>query len=243
MWYGSSSRSETPAVYVMLATFVAIFLMGFFAGVGPLAQLMAWQISPAWLGTLQLWRPLTFPFLHTNIFNLIADGLVLYFFGGSLERAWGSRKFLIFFFLSGIVAGVSVLALSPFFSVYPVFYGMAGSFVAVVVAFAALNPYATVILYVVPVQARWLAAIAIALELFGYYSRYGNQIMAVLAIGSVCLFAWIFATRRIEIFPRSGPRTGLSLRERLERWRQKRRMRSWQRRVSRIDRPDDLFKK
>lgn len=236
--YGSFG--QTPVVFAMLAAFVALFLVGFFgAGLGLIVSL-AWVPSDAWLLSGQLWRPFSFPFIHVSFFPLIIDCMVLYFFGGSLERAWGGSRFAFFFFASGIIAGLIMMALSPWLGAVPM-YGMVGSFVALVVAFAALNPYATVYLYFFPVQARWLAALVVAYEFFANFGRYGGVSGAAAVVGGVSLFAWAFTVYRpgIPTLRMRGP----GIRERFDRWQQRRRMRAWQRRVGRIDKPEDLFKR
>jgi membrane associated rhomboid family serine protease len=235
------SGSSTPVVFGLLAAFVACFLLAFFDAGKPFLAALLWIPSLTWIRTLWLWQPFTFPFVHPNFWpSLVIDGLVLFFFGGSLERSWGSPRFAFFFFASGIVAGLVIMLLSPFSGV-PVFYGMVGSFIAVVVAFAALNPTATVLFYFFPLQARWLALIVVGFEFFANSGRYGGVGPAAAVIAGVSTFAWAFATYRPRL-PSAGAR-GPSLRERFDRWQQRRRMRSWQRRVSRIDKPEDLFKR
>jgi hypothetical protein len=108
-----------------------------------------------------------------------------------------------------------------------------------------MNPFATIIFWVFPMQARWMAAIIVAFDLFGNSGRYGGPLQAALAIAVVCLYAYLFATRRVSIPTLgAGPAKakGPSIKERIERWQQRRRMRQWQRRVSKIERPEDLFK-
>ena len=224
----------------MLAVFAVIFLLAF-AGLGAAFVLqLGWLPNDAWFLSGQLWRPFTFPFVHLAFIPALFDGIVLYFFGGSLERAWGGGRFAFFFFASGIVAGLIMMALSPWLGV-PVMIGMVGSFVAVVVAFAALNPYATVYLYFFPLQARWLAAFVIIWEFFGNYGRYGSIPSAAAVVGGVSLFAWAFTVFRPRL--NGVDFRGSHLRERFDRWQQRRRMRSWQRRVGRIEKPEDLFKR
>jgi hypothetical protein len=88
-----------------------------------------------------------------------------------------------------------------------------------------------------------MALVIVAFDLFGNYSRYGGPIQAVMAVSVVCVYAYLFATRRVSL-PSigSGRPPGPSMKERFERWQQRRKMRQWQRRVSKIDRPEDLFK-
>jgi membrane associated rhomboid family serine protease len=236
------SGSSTPVVFGLLIAFVVLFLAAFFGVSAPLLNALTWTPAPEWIQSLWLWQPFTFPFVHpqNDFIGLLVDGMVLYFFGGSLERAWGGRRFAFFFFASGIGAGLVTMLISSL-SAAPTYFGMVGSFIAVVVAFAALNPTATVLFYFFPLQARWLALGVVAFEFFADYGRYGGVGPAAAVIAAVATFAWAFATYRPSLPIATG--RGPSLRERFERWQQRRRMRSWQRRVSRIDKPEDLFKR
>ncbi len=239
--YGSWTGSDTPAVFALLVIMAVFFIVGFFGLGADLEYWLAWPISPLWLTTLKFWQMVTFPFVHNSIFSFIFDALVIFFFGGSLERAWGSARFVAFFFMCGIVAGLTVLGLT-FLGMPPGFFiGMTGHFVGLGVAFGALNPYARIYIYfVLPVEGRWLGVISIFLELFVNYGSYGSPINAVIAIGVSALFAWTF-TRGFSFGPRGGG-GGPGFKERFERWRQRQRMRAWQRKVSKIDKPEDLFK-
>lgn len=64
---------------------------------------------------LQLWRWVTYQFLHHDFFHLLFNMFGLYFFGPIMERWWGSRRFLAFYLLCGIgAAGLySLFALVP----------------------------------------------------------------------------------------------------------------------------------
>ncbi len=238
-----SARGETPAVYALLALMTIVFLCDWLWH-GVATVLLAWPVTPAWFNWPPLiWQPFTYQLAHgPNFFWFLADAMVLFFFGGSLERAWGAGRFLFFFFAVGIIAGLCAMALVPWLHTYPVFYGLLANFAALVVAFAAMDPYATVLFsMIIPIQARWLAVFSIAWEIFGATGIYGSPVTAVFSVGVASLFAYYFTTSRVSWGSLFG-RNALSLRERMDRWRQKRRWREWQRRVSRVERPEDLFK-
>lgn len=235
-------RYDNPASFALIAVMAAVFVVDFFTG-GNLQAWLVWPVSVEWFRSGQYWRPLTFPFAHTGVLQLLFDGILLVWIGASVERAWGSRKFLFFFFSSGILAGIVLIPQTTAGGPEPLFFGMVGSFVAITVAFAALNPYATILVWMIPMQARWLAAILVAYELFGRYEIYGGRLQAAMAIAVSVLYGYLFATRRVSLpSVGSGSNRGPSIKERFDRWQQRRRMRQWQRRVSRINRPEDLFK-
>jgi membrane associated rhomboid family serine protease len=68
------------------------------------------------VGELQVWRPATYMFLHGGVFHLLFNMLVLWMFGTELERIWGTRGFLKFYFVTGVGAGV----LTVLFSILPI---------------------------------------------------------------------------------------------------------------------------
>jgi membrane associated rhomboid family serine protease len=54
-----------------------------------------------------LWQVFTYMFLHTQqITHILFNMLMLWFFGAELEQRWGSRFFLIYYFVTGVGAGV-----------------------------------------------------------------------------------------------------------------------------------------
>ena len=53
---------------------------------------------------LQVWRIVTYLFLHGGLFHLLFNMLALWMFGVELERSWGSRYFLKYYFVCGVGA-------------------------------------------------------------------------------------------------------------------------------------------
>ena len=50
------------------------------------------------------WQPLTHMFMHGGFWHLFFNMYTLFIFGTHLERIWGTRKFLLFYFVTGIGA-------------------------------------------------------------------------------------------------------------------------------------------
>ena len=48
----------------------------------------------------------TYMFMHSDISHLFFNMLALYMFGGLLEKTWGSKRFLIFYFVCGVGAAI-----------------------------------------------------------------------------------------------------------------------------------------
>ncbi len=59
-----------------------------------------------WFRGMQIWRLITYMFLHADIFHILMNMYALYMFGPSLERVLGKYQFLTLYFLSGILGGL-----------------------------------------------------------------------------------------------------------------------------------------
>lgn len=58
--------------------------------------------SPFW----KWWQPVTHMFMHGGFFHLFFNMYTLFIFGSVLERVWGPKKFLLFYFVTGIGAAL-----------------------------------------------------------------------------------------------------------------------------------------
>ncbi len=65
---------------------------------------------------LWLWQLVTYMFLHGSLMHILFNMLALWMFGTELERMWGTRYFLKFYFVTGVgAAALTILfALLPF---------------------------------------------------------------------------------------------------------------------------------
>jgi membrane associated rhomboid family serine protease len=53
-----------------------------------------------------IWQPVTYLFLHGNFAHILFNMYALFAFGRVLEQCWGTKKFLIFYFVSGVGAAL-----------------------------------------------------------------------------------------------------------------------------------------
>ena len=116
-----------------------------------------------------LWQLLTYQFLHGSFFHILFNLFTLWMFGCDVERGLGARRFLIFYLLSGVGAGLFHIFFNAH-TMVPVI-GASGAIYAVLVAFALMFPNRVVTLllfFILPVEirAKYLVAIFIAISLF-----------------------------------------------------------------------------
>lgn len=102
---------------------------------------------------LHLWQLATYMFLHGGLWHLLINMLVLWMFGSDLERDWGGRRFLTFYFLAGIGAAFFNVAVSLLAGrdVSTPTIGASGAIYAVLLAFGLLYPNRPILIIPFPV--------------------------------------------------------------------------------------------
>ena len=111
---------------------------------------------------LQLWRFVTFQFLHGNLHHLLFNMLALYFFGPLVEYYLRPRQFLVFYLLCGVGGALFYLVLLMLgyrigTATVPLVGASAGIF-GVLIACALIAPHAMVYLFgLIPMRLVTLA--------------------------------------------------------------------------------------
>ena len=106
-------------------------------------------------------------FLHGGFWHLFLNMLALWMFGVELEYTWGSRRFLIYYLLCGLGAGIVNLLVAPLLGQAAPTVGASGAIFGVLIAFGMLFPDRPIYLYLLlPVRAKYFVLGYIALELF-----------------------------------------------------------------------------
>jgi membrane associated rhomboid family serine protease len=141
---------------------------------------------------LAFWQPVTYMFLHGGIFHILFNMLALWMFGVELERMWGSRFFLKFYFVTGIGAAVTTLLLSfmPFAFADQVYYsltiGASGAVYGVLLAYARYFPHRPIMLYFIfPIPAKYFVMIIGGISLLSAMSGPGGGIAHATHLGGL----------------------------------------------------------
>jgi len=178
-----------------------------------------------------LWQPFTYMWLHSpgNIWHIAMNMFVLWMFGSPLALVWGARRFMRFYLICGVGAGLFIVTV-PYLllalggnaaSVAIPTVGASGAVYGVVLAYSLTWPDRTIMLIFPPVAFRaiWIIPVMFFLTLLGG----GGNVSHVGHLGGVVV-AWIYL-RREGTGGRLLP-TGNQLRYRLHRWRMRRRLRA-----------------
>jgi len=134
----------------------------------PINSLEKWcSVFPnSFWAMLQVWRLITYQFLHGDIIHILFNMLGLFFLGPTLERHWGSRKFLIFYLSCGVAGGLfyTLLVALNFLWAGPM-VGASGAILGMLAACAILFPQFVVFIFFFPVPIR-VAAIGLTIMYF-----------------------------------------------------------------------------
>jgi len=153
----------TPVIKILIWTNVAFFVL---AWVLPAIRLYLGLMPDAVFGRFFLWQPATYLFLHAGFFHIIFNMLALWMFGVELERLWGARFFLKYYFVTGVGAGLTTLAVALLpgelgASVrYSVTVGASGAVYGLLLAYALYFPNRPIYLYLLfPIPAKYFVMI------------------------------------------------------------------------------------
>ena len=114
------------------------------------------------------WQLITYQFMHANLMHLVFNMFFgLWMFGMEIEHIWGSRKFLFFYLMCGVAAGLSQLILAPIVDRPSIVIGASGAVFGVLVAFAMMFPDRYIYLYfLIPIKVKYFIVGVLLLGLF-----------------------------------------------------------------------------
>ena len=117
------------------------------------------------------WQVFTYLFLHAGIGHVLWNMLALWMFGAELERTWGTRRFLGFYFACGIIAGLAIVIGAYLFGATHVStVGSSGAIYGVLMAYAVLFPNQTILFgFLIPMKTKYFVMIIGAVVLFESY--------------------------------------------------------------------------
>ncbi len=140
------------------------------------------------------WQLVTHMFMHKDLFHLLFNMLGLWMFGNVIENVLGSRRFILFYLVSGVGAaacycGVQSL-MGPNMGV-PML-GASGAIYGVLFAFGYLFPNTLIYAYFfIPLRAKYAVAIFAGIELFnGIRNNPADNVAHFAHLGGM-LFAYL----------------------------------------------------
>jgi membrane associated rhomboid family serine protease len=191
----------SPAVKALIIGNVAMFLVMPF--VPSLARLL--MLVPGEVLHGRVWQLVTYMFLHGSLAHIFFNMLALWMFGTELERMWGTRFFVRYYFVTGVVAGLSTIAfsLAPMAAAANLYnsgtIGASGAIYGLLLAYGLTFPDRLLMLFLVfPVPAKYAVMIFGGIELFLSASDLGGGVAHVAHLGGLAAGYVLLRGRRFR---------------------------------------------
>ena len=144
------------------------------------------------------WQLVTYMFLHADLKHLFFNMLSLWMFGEVIERTLGRNRFLVFYFISGIGAGLCQIVMQLFTadSPFAATIGASGACYGILLAFGLLYPNQKIYLLIppIPIKAKWLVIGYAILEAYLAFNTDSNIAhlahLGGMLFGLLCLYNW-----------------------------------------------------
>lgn len=185
------SPNMPPGVKWLLIVNTALFVVYFFgirAGYG--AVFDPFWLSLRWvLDLFAVWQLFSYMFLHDpgGFSHILWNMLALWMFGKDLEAIWGTRRFLQYYFICGVGAGLCCLAASALFgNGLERTIGASGAIYGLLLAFGVLFPDATILFsFLFPIKAKYFVMIIGAITFMMTLGSTGSGVSHVAHLGGM----------------------------------------------------------
>ncbi len=176
----------TPTVKALIAVNVGVFILQI------LSHLLGSHFIDLYFGLVpirvtrehMLWQFVTYMFLHGGVFHIFFNMLTLFMFGNELERYWGTHRFLSYYFITGIGAGVCswLVAMNS----WSIVIGASGAIYGLLLAYGITYPNRIVYLnFLLPLKVKWLVLIMGAMAFLSSISGSEPGVASIAHLGGM----------------------------------------------------------
>jgi membrane associated rhomboid family serine protease len=225
-----------PVIKWLVGINVAIYLLSL---VGQLSVADFMGTRDYWFGLVpvlvahgRIWQLVTYSFLHTGLWHVVFNMLMLWMFGAEFEMGWGGRRFLEFYFFCVIGAALVTVAFAYIgFLLSPrtITVGASGGIFGILLAFGMVYGDREVFMFPLPfrIKAKYMVGILIFIEVALVLQ--GPSGVANIAHLGGALFGFLY----VKFMPRYGVVDGASeryfgLRNAYYRWKRRRAARKFE---------------
>lgn len=176
----------TPVVRNLIIINVIVFILQ-----GILPEVMQWlalyNVRTEYFRPFQLF---TYMFCHGDFMHIFFNMLLLSFMGPIMEEVWGQKKFLIFYMITGIGAGIFNILMDLFFGIgsFSVMIGASGAVYGVMTAFGVTFPNMELRLLFLPIsfKAKYMVMVLGSIAIFsGFRGTPGDNTAHLAHLGGI----------------------------------------------------------
>jgi membrane associated rhomboid family serine protease len=138
----------------------------------------ALELSPNRVNHGEVWRLVTYAFCHSTggVMHILFNMLFLAWFGMTLERMYGTREFVLFYFVGALASGLTFYLLALILGDEVPAVGASGAVMAIVMLYAVHFPREEIFLLgLIRVQIRFLVLFYVAYDLFPVLAALGGS--------------------------------------------------------------------
>jgi membrane associated rhomboid family serine protease len=201
-WGGGESLGLPAVTPVNKALMIACgVVFGVQLLTGPILQ---WVDLSRYLGLVPVdvvrgavWQPVTYMFLHSPVMysHILFNLLMMWMIGGDLERHWGGRKYLVYWLVCGIGAGLCVTLAGAFRGVATPTIGASGAIYGLLLAYGTIfaeRRFLFMLLF--PIKARTMAWILFAIAFISNMTPQSDGVSHVAHLGGM-VAGWLYLKR------------------------------------------------
>lgn len=149
----------TPAVKGLVIANLVVYVLQFLSN-GLVKEYGVFSSSDAIYG-FQIWRFFTYMFLHAGFGHIGFNMLGLWMFGSQVEAVWGSRSFLVYYFVCGLGGAVlySLFNLTGLGATHTML-GASGALYGILLAYGMMFPNNIImVMMIFPMKAKFAVAL------------------------------------------------------------------------------------
>lgn len=192
MAYNYRPSQKIPPVVLNLIIINAIVFVAQLVFDSTLGLTNILALYPYNSGLFKPYQLVTHMFAHGGFLHILFNMYALWIFGSVLERIWGPKRFLIFYLVCGLAAGLTQM----FFVTNAPAIGASGAIMGLLAAFAYTFPNTEffIIPFPFPIKAKYMAAIFAAFDIFGGFAGTDNVAhfahLGGLVMGLILVIIW-----------------------------------------------------
>ncbi len=173
-----------PAIKNIIFLNAVIFLMQILNNSLNNVLLTNFALSPSdVIFRFKIWQLVSYMFLHGGFWHVFFNMFIFWMFGSELEREWGTKEFLKYYFITGIGAGLTVILLSNAPTI-----GASGAVYGVMLAFALRFPDRMIyIWFLFPVKVKYFMAFLALISFFSTFGPYNDGIAHAAHLGGMVI--------------------------------------------------------
>jgi membrane associated rhomboid family serine protease len=165
-------------------------------------------VPSAFILNFHIWQIVTYVFLHGDVMHLFLNLMMIAFIGGELEGAWGTKRFVRFFFFCTTMGGLLYLFLQIFLwkgdALHVPMVGASGGIYGLLMAYGLIfGERVLLFMLLFPMKAKYFVWILAGVELMSTVFSGGNKLSGIAHLGGMAAgFGYLWGRATYAVWKR-----------------------------------------